>query len=400
MISIQEALEAISKNVPEPNTERVAMIQARDRILAESILAGYDSPTYTNSAMDGFAVKWDDVKPCLKGEKVALNIVGESQAGVPYPGVVQSGDTIRISTGAMMAESVDSVVPIEDCEVADSKIIVNSVKKANQHVRYQGEEFKVGTPLMDRGIKIGAAHIALMASMGLAEVQVYRKPKVAIIITGKELVGFDEVTEDHTLRDSNTPMLGALVERHGGELAYATRVVDDLNDTIRAIEAAQKKAEIVLLSGGVSMGIHDHVRSAAESCGYTQVFWKVDQKPGKPLFFARSGAHLILGLPGNPVSAFMCFQHYARPLLRAATGRSFQHESIRATLADSVINRGIRPTMMRVVLKRDPGSAIEALSLTLQGSHMLSSVAMAHGYFLIGGQQELEKGTEVDVIEF
>jgi len=399
MISIQEALNAVEQRMLSPRSEVIQLLESSGRILAEDILASYDSPTYTNSAMDGFAVRWEDVASVLSGEAVRLRVVGESQAGGPFTGVVASGEAIRISTGAKLADSVDSVIPIEDCVVEDGFVLVQTVKKAQQHVRFQGEEFKVGAALLNAGKKIGPAQIALLASMGVSQIRVYAKPRVALIITGKELVAYDAQTQDHTLRDSNTPMLSTLVDQVGGDVVTALRIEDDLDATIGAIREAEKLAEIIFMSGGVSMGIHDHVKSAAEACDYEQIFWKVNQKPGKPLFFAAKGTNLLLGLPGNPVSAFMCFQHYGRPLLLGAGGGSFKIRTISARLTDKVINRGTRDTMLRVQLNL-AGQGLEATVLAQQGSHMLTSVGFAQGYFIIGGQQELPAGSEVDIYEF
>lgn len=400
MISIEEALAAVQANTLVPRTETVFLLEATGRSLAEDILANLDSPPYSNSAMDGFAVCWEDVKDCASDQTVQLTIVGESQAGEPFVEKVKRGEAIRISTGAIMPEGADSVIPIEDCNLAGGDVQINAAVRSCQHVRYRGEEFKAGTPLLKTGTWIGPAQVGLLASMGVAKLKVYVQPRIAVIITGKELVAFDAPADAHQLRDSNRPMLKTAIEEAGGQVVFAKHVGDHLESTIQTIREAEEKSEIIFLSGGVSMGVHDHVKTAAESCGYKRVFWKVNQKPGKPLFFAQKENHLLMGLPGNPVSAFMCFQHYGRSLLQASRGAPFSRSTIKASLNKTVVNKSQRSTMFRVVLEPTRGGAMEARFLDHQGSHMLTSIAHANGYFVLKGDHQLPANSIIDVYEF
>jgi len=400
LISISEALELLDKHIPLPQVETVDLLEAMGRIVAEPIEATVDSPPYSNSAMDGFAVRWSELETLSGDHPVTLRIRGESQAGDPFHGELTSGEAIRISTGAIMPDALDTVIPIEVCEVTDDTVTITAVKQQFQHVRYQGEEFQRGGHLLDPGVKLDVAQLALLASQGVHKLPVYAQPRVAILVTGQELVPFDASAEPHQLRDSNRPMLKAAVEATGGVVSLMTHVEDDLQATIQAIQDAEAAADIILLSGGVSMGAHDHVRPASQACGFEQVFWRINQKPGKPLFLAEKPDHVLLGLPGNPVSAFMCFQHYGSRLIKRAGGDPTQPEVTPAAITHPLRNHGARTTMVRVQLTQGEDLTWRAQALKQQGSHMLTSISQADGYFILEGRQELNQGTSIDVIRF
>ncbi len=383
MISIEEALNLIKTHALTPRTEIKKLSQALGHVLAENIKAPVDSPTYTNSAMDGFAVSWLDVEHAFVEHPCELEIIGESQAGHPYQAKAGSGQAVRISTGAIIPAGTDTVIPIEDCQVQSNSVQVRSVVKKYQHVRYQGEEFTKGHDLLEIGRYLNSAQIGLLASMGLHQISVFCQARVALIITGSELVAYDANAEPHQLRDSNGPMLTAAVEEAGGLVTKLIQVKDDFQSILDTIKVAETQADIILYSGGVSVGPHDHVKDAATESGYHEVFWRVNQKPGKPLFFASKPHHLLLGLPGNPVSAFMCFKHYGDPLVRHIQGAKFSHATQTTRLSTEISNTGSRANMIRIEIKYQPGALPKVQALDRQGSHMLSSVAHADGYFII-----------------
>ncbi len=355
MISVQQAIEIFKTNCPQKTIETIDLLDTLDRVLAETIIAPIPSPPYTNSAMDGFAMRWADVKDATESNPVKLNIIGESSAGHPFAGVVINGASIRISTGAIVPDGLDTVVAIELCEVDDTVLTIKSVRKKHQHLRFAGEEFEVGQNLLMEGTKIGSAQIALMASLGFARIKVYRRPTVSILTTGSELVPFDQKAEPHQLRDSNTPMLKSVIKEAGAEFVKAIHVEDDPQKTKDALEQAAQSSNIIITSGGVSMGVHDHIRDMALEAGFEQLFWKVRQKPGKPLFLAKRGSVLLIALPGNPVSAFMCFKHYVRPLLQKIQGKKYDWPRIKSKTLYPIDNKGDRLQMMRVRLKQSGG---------------------------------------------
>lgn len=396
MITVEQTIKIIKENIPERTTEKINLPDALGRVLAEEIVSPIDSPTYNNSAMDGFAARWQDVEAAREHE-VSLKISGESSAGHPFDGILQKETAIRISTGAIVPESADCIIPIEKCRVDTDTVTILSVHKKNQHIRFAGEEFQKGRKLLDPAIRIGSAQVALLASLGIKEVSVYQKPRVAIMTTGSELVAFDQSIQSHQLRDSNTPMLSAAVMEAGGQVVRTFHAKDDPGQTQHIIETAAKEARVIISSGGVSMGVHDHIRDTALKTGFKELFWKIKQKPGKPMFLAKRDETLLIALPGNPVSAYICFKHYVRPMLQNAAGHDFNWSTVKAKTTKEIVNSGDRKQLLRVRFldkDQDP-KPIEALSK--QGSHMPSTIAHADGYIILAEGQRLAAESNVDV---
>jgi len=398
IISIDEGLAIISENIPVCRRMECSLEEGIGRYLATDIVAPEPSPRYTNSAMDGFAVRWQDVLHASAENPVELRIVGESQAGTSFSNSVGSGEAIRISTGAVVPNDCDTVIRVEDTEEQNGSVIVHAVRSAGQDVRYMGEEFTAGELLLQKGIRITAARVALLASVGIARVTVFRPCEVAVLVTGSELVSVGENIADDQIRDSNMIMLVAAIEEAGGKVVQTLRVADEVEATRQAI--AQTEADLVICSGGISVGRHDHVKKAADTCGFVPLFWRILQKPGKPLYFARQGEQMLFGLPGNPVSAFMCFTHYVRPFITAMNGVSFGWPMVSAEAVHDIENRGKRPNMIRVQLswRHHNGHCISYSAK--QGSHMLTSLAHADGYIILEPGQKLCAGERIDVYRY
>ena len=398
MISIEDALQIIKNNIPAPTVRECSLAEAIGRYLAEDVLAPEPSPRYTNSAMDGYGVRWEDVCGATKESPAMLRIVGESQAGTPFAGSIRKGEATRISTGAMVAAGCDTVVRVEDTEERNDTVAILAVKKKGQDVRYQGEEFREGDLLLQKGTRIAAPQAALLASVGIQAIRVYKRCEVAVLVTGSELVSAGETIAGHQIRDSNMIMLQAAIQETGGVLARCLRVSDDAQATREAIGSAE--ADIILCTGGVSVGRHDHVKDAAEANGFSPLFWRIRQKPGKPLYFAKKGATLLFGLPGNPVSAFMCFAHYVRPVITALNGLPFGWPTISGEVAAEISNREKRTNMIRVQLTWRPNGGYCITHAAKQGSHMLTSLSEADGYIILGPGQTLKEGERSDVYRY
>lgn len=398
MISVENTIRIIKENIPQREIETVHLMDALNRILADEIISPFDSPAVNNSAMDGFAVRWIDFEK-MSGDIKSFKIIGESRAGYPFAGKMLPDSAIRISTGAIVPFDADCVIPIEKCRVDDDKIITDNAHKKNQHIRFAGEEFRKGQKLLESGSLIGSARIALLATLGFAEVNVFKKPRVSIITTGSELIRFSEKADIHQLRDSNTPMLNSAITEAGGSVLKALHADDDFNATQKMISDAMPGAQVIVTSGGVSVGVHDHVRDAALELGFTELFWKVNQKPGKPMFMAKKESLLLFALPGNPVSAYMCFKHYVRPLLQNIYGLPFSWPVIKALAKDDIQNKSNRKQFMRIRLSEYNGEKI-AEQLQLQGSHMPSSIAHADGYLILAEGRQIKAGSSIDVYLF
>ncbi len=399
LITIETAVQVIQEHLPPRKTIRVPLLSAVDMVLAEPIVAPEPSPRYTNSAMDGFAVRFVDVQNASLENPVALQRIGESQAGVPFQGNVLPGTAVAINTGAMMPEGADTVIPIEDVTVEQETVIVTRPPHQFQHVRYAGEEFQAGTQLLPAGTLVTPTQIALLASLGLVEVAVYQPLRVAILVTGSELVPPEAQPQPHQIRESNGIMLQAAIERSGGIPVFRTIVADDPQQTLKALQRAETVADVILFSGGVSMGPHDHVKWATVEAGFHPLFWRVKQKPGKPLFFALKGEQLLFGLPGNPVSAFMTYTFYVHPVLQYALGLPFGWNLQKVQLGEAIENTLKRAHFMRLTLEEKNGMWI-ARPLRKQGSHMLTTVAHAKGFVKLDVGESHAAGEMIDMYVF
>jgi molybdopterin molybdotransferase len=400
MISINEALAIIKENIPAPTVAEWPLDHALGKYLAEDIRAPEPSPRYTNSAMDGYAVRWEDVGAATPENPISLAIIGESRAGVPFAGTVGGGEAARISTGAMLPVGADTVIRVEDTRETGPRVTISVATRLGQDIRRRGEEFGENALLLRRGTRIAAPQAALLASVGFVRVKVCKPCAIALLVTGSELVAAGDAIADHQIRDANMIMLQAAVRESGGNLTASRRIADNRPATTEAIGTVTAGADIILCTGGVSVGRHDHVKEAAEENGFSPLFWRIRQKPGKPLYLAGKGKTLLFGLPGNPVSAFMCFTHYVRPLINVFAGLPFGWPTVTARTGEEIANRGSRPNMLRVRLAGSPDGGYCVTSAEKQGSHMLTSLAAGDGYIILEPGRTLRAGERVTVYSY
>ena len=403
MISIQEALHILQENLPEARIDTVDLSEARGRYLAESITAPEPSPRYTNSAMDGYALRWADVKDASQENPVTLKVIGESRAGEPFDRDVNRNEAVHISTGAMLPSGPDTVVRVEDTrKPSDAAVEILAVRCQGQDVRYEGEEFNCGDELLCAGTKLSARQLALLSTVGHYQVKVFSVPCVSILITGSELASSeDKEIKSYQIRDSNSIMLKSALQEAGATVSSCSNVEDELQATINAISnAISQGVDFILCSGGISVGDHDHVKEAAEKVGFKKLFWRIRQKPGKPLFAAQKDSTYLFGLPGNPVSAFMCFIHYIRPLLFTIRGRGMTWKTITAMAGGEIANNGKRTNFIRVKIDQQEGQLPRITDIKKQGSHMLSSIVNADGYIIVEPGATVNPGEAVNAFLF
>jgi molybdopterin molybdotransferase len=388
MLSIDEARAAVLAEARPLPIEEVEIGAALGRVLAADVTAAGDVPGFANSAMDGFAVRSGPADR-------TLTIVGESRAGAPAAVKLADGEAIRISTGAMLPEGADAVLQVELVSEDSDTVTLGDEVAPGRNVRHPGEDLRAGTTVLEAGAILGAAELGVAVNAGHSTISVGRRPRVAVLATGDELVDPGATLGPGQIHDSNAVMLSALVTTAGGR-AHAVRVADERAMTERAVADALDGADLVVLSGGVSVGPHDHVKPALAANGVEEVFWRVALRPGKPTWFGvrRSDGTLVFGLPGNPVSAYVTFMLFARPALLRLQGANDDARERTVRLAVDVERHPDRDECVRVRIEAD-GSATPTGP---QASHILSSLLGADGLAVIPrGEGVLVAGTEVVV---
>jgi molybdopterin molybdotransferase len=339
MLSYEEALAKILATVTPLTPVGMSLDEAGGLVLAEAVTARWDMPRADNSAMDGFAVS--------SGKATGLlPIVGAAYAGHPFSGTVAAGNAVRITTGAPIPDGCDAVVPAEDTEEFAGGVTLGIVPQPFDHVRCQGEEYRRGERLLEQGTVLRAGEIGLLASTGASRVKVHPKPRVAIISTGDELVELGQEPGPGQIVNSNLHQLAARIRECGGEV-LRLGVGRDEPGGIDALIDAGRQADLLISTGGVSVGERDFVREAFDRHGFTQLFWKVAIKPGKPVLFGTLDGKPCYGLPGNPAAAAATFELFVRPALRRLAGHAqFLPETRKGILVESVRGGGKRQSFL------------------------------------------------------
>jgi molybdopterin molybdotransferase len=372
LLSVDEAKERILNGVKPLGTEIVPLDRAFGRVLARDLKATRDQPPFEASAMDGYAVRHDDIVAV----PVVLTVIGMSAAGHAYTGRIRPGQAVRIFTGAPLPKDADTVVIQENTRAEGDKATILEGARKGQNVRERGLDFAKGDVLLRSGTVLSARDVGLAAAANSPAFAVRRRPVVAILATGDELVLPGSEARADQIFASNGFALQGLVTRFGGIARDLGIVRDDLKATMRAIAKAAD-ADILVTTGGASVGMHDLVQEALARSGIKLDFWKIAMRPGKPLMFARRGRQRIIGLPGNPVSALVCARIFLKPLLCAHLGVSTDEEPIEAHLAVPLSANDGRQDYVRAKLARKEGGAYEVKPFPKQDSSMQRTFAEA-----------------------
>jgi molybdopterin molybdotransferase len=392
LIPIDEARRRVLEAVRPLPSEPVALAAARGRVLAEDLRSSVDVPPFDSSAMDGFAV--------VAGGAGELRVVGESRAGHPAEVAVSEGTAVRISTGARVPEGADAVVPVERTEGSDGVVVVPQTA-VGANVRRAGEDVRAGELVLRAGTVLGPAEVAVIASLGRADVVCAVRPRAVLLLTGDELAEPGEPLAPGRIWSSNGYALAGQIAAAGAELAARETVPDEPGSTRAALERALRQADLVCVSGGVSVGPHDHVKDALAELGVAERFWGVRLKPGKPTWFGTADRGerrvLVFGLPGNPVSAMVTFHLFARPALVAMQGATPAPSRATAVLDEPVPCNPKREQAVRCRLRAER-DGWHAVPTGEQGSHQLTSMLGADALVLIpAGEGEVPAGARAEI---
>lgn len=386
MISVEEAIDRIHKRVKTLPVIHVPLKEALGGVIGQGVISTVTFPPFDQSAMDGYAVNGIDLND--------FDLIGEIKAGDDASSLeLEPGQACRIFTGAMVPDSAEAVVKQEEVQVLEHKIRIEKQIKLSENVRKAGEQLNSGDMVVSKGTNVNAGAIAYCAMLGIAEIPIYRKPKIVVITTGSELVKPENVLKPGQIYDSNSVML----ETSLLELGYDTDFIslkDDLESTIGGVKEALDKYDVVLLTGGISVGDYDFVHKAMDENGVEEVFYKVKQKPGKPLYFGMKGETVVFGLPGNPASVLTCFHIYVLEALRKLVGidrSSVEKEMVRF---DGTIRKMKGKTHFLKAYEKN--GTVEVLGR--QSSAMLGDFVQANCFIIVDEAIERIENESVEII--
>jgi len=391
LLSIAHARDVVRRAVTPLYPEDLEVSAALGRVLAEDVTALHDVPPFPNSAMDGFAVRSGPAGRTLP-------VTGEARAGRPADRPLGEGEAFRISTGAVLPEGADAVIEVERVEQRDGAILAQVEVEPARNVRVPGEDLPAGTVVLEAGTRLGPAELGVAVAAGRGTLRCGTPPRVAVVATGDELVDPGTPLRPGQIHNSNAVTLGALALQAGARVFTVTGAPDTLDETVDALGVALEEADLLVVSGGVSVGPHDHVKPALEALGVTERFWGVALRPGKPTWFGTREHRLVFGLPGNPVSSMVTFLLFVRPALQALQGAPFDTPRRTAVLSGPIPRNPSRDEAVRVRLATTAEGILQATPTGPQGSHISSSMVGADALAIVeAGEDCVAAGTTVTV---
>lgn len=409
MLSFDEALEAILREARPLPIETVALDSLLGYALAEPITASFDMPRFDNSAVDGYGVMIADVQTATEQQPVKLKMAGEIQAGAPDRGAFAPGTAVKILTGATVPPDVEAVVMREFCTERNGHVEIACPASSGENIRRRAAEFRTGDEVLPKGIRVTPPVVGLLANFGLPRFAVHSKPRVSLVVTGDELVPPGGQLQSGQIYDSNSFALAAAVESLGLRRPECFRARDSKEATADAFQKAMADADVIISSGGVSVGDYDFVKDTLESLGVETKFWRIAIKPGKPVYFGvkqrpgERGPQLVFGLPGNPVSVLVTYHQLVKPALLKLLGQSKKETKFTGVLQSRVQKKPGRLDFVRGTLSTDADSRLSAQPTKGQDSHMLSGLARADCLIYFAADcDRLEQGvqTSVDILDW
>lgn len=400
MITVESAVEIILKEIKPLGLESVDALSALGRVLGEDIRAARPNPPWDNSAMDGYALKSVDVDKASKDSPVKLRVIYDLPAGQVPKGPVGDNEAVRIMTGAPVPVGADAVVMVERTERGpEGFVLIKERAKRGENIRKAGEDFKNGDIVIPAGSIVRPAEVSMLATVGSPFVLVHRRPRVAVLSTGDELVDINEAPPLGKISNSNGYALSALVTE-AGAVPINLGIARDNKESLREKLSSAMQADAIISSGGVSVGDYDFVKDVLKELGSEMIFWKVAMKPGKPLAFGVIGGKPAFGLPGNPISSMVAFEQFVRPALLKMSGRKKIFGAlINATLTRDIKIKPGRMNFIRAELKIDE-TGVAATPLDVQGSGVISTMVRANAFVVVPRDSEGFKAGEVVKVQF
>ena len=399
MISVEDAQKSILELIRPMGREKVGLLQGLGRVLAEDVNSPRPVPPWNNSAMDGYALRSEDTRHATRDAPKKLKVIEEIQAGVMATRKVGPGESIKIMTGAPIPDGADAVVLIEETKrISDDEVKIFLNVQRGEAIRRAGEDARAGEMVLERGTILGPASIGMLANVGRPRVSVYQKPKVAILATGEELVELGDAPGAGQIFNSNSYALAAQVLESGGESVLLGIAHDDAEDLRRHINDGSS-ADLMVTSGGVSVGDFDLVKSTLGGLGNEMRVWRVRMKPGKPMAFGMLNGKPVFGLPGNPVSTMVSFELFVRPALRKMQGKKkLFRPMLEARLLHPLAKSPERRHYVRSIVYRSQEEWV-VQAIEAQGSNILHSMVRANGLIVFPEfQTEFTAGSRVQVI--
>ncbi|MEE9575564.1 MAG: gephyrin-like molybdotransferase Glp [Gammaproteobacteria bacterium] len=398
-LMVSDALKNIYAAIsPISESEVVPIRESLNRILSKDIVSSLNVPTATNSAMDGYALHGDIIP---KHGTSKIKVIGTAFAGKPYQDKVGQGECVRIMTGAVMPEATDTVIIQEHVERTDDEILIDSETKSGSNVRQAGEDIKVGDVILEKGMRIRPADIGLIASLGFGEVEVIRKLRIAFFSTGDELCSIGEELKNGDIYDSNRYTLFGMLSELNVTIMDMGVIRDNREDLQQAFEKAAAQADVIITTGGVSVGEADYVKEILQESG-TVNFWKVAMKPGRPMAFGQIKDAHFFGLPGNPVSVMVTFYQFVKPAIRHLMSETeTETVTMQVPCISNLKKRPGRVEYQRGILERDENNQWFVRKTGAQGSGILRSMSQANCFIVLPMESaSVEPGTMVEVQPF
>lgn len=397
MITVDEALEKILSHIQPLGFEKVSILEALGRVIAEDMIAPRDLPPYDNSGMDGYAVRHEDIRDASEKSPVRLEVIEDLRAGFISEKTVQKGQAIRIMTGAPIPKGADAVVPVEETERGDGSVLIMRAALAGGYIRRAGEDVKREDLVISSGDVIRPSEIGMLASMGRSFISVYQRPSVAILCTGEELVDVGESLDGVKIVSSNSYTLAAQV-RECGAIPIQLGIAKDRKEEIREKILQGLRFDVFISSAGVSVGDYDLVRDVLKELGVEMIFWRVAMKPGKPVAFWMVNGKPAFSLPGNPVSSMVTFEQFVRPsLLKMMGHRQIFRPVVEAVLKEEVRKEPGKIHFIRAVVSFEKDGYC-VTTTGPQGSGILRSMVRANGLIVIPEDCEIvRQGEKVKV---